>query len=298
MLRMHRALLTALLLPAACFTADLDPTLGGVFTCEVADDCPSDMACVNQRCESEDPPTLAIGFPEDEQSLDITEAEVGAMRELSLTVSGTLKLVPPGDAVFGEGRVEVIVDDRVAGTIESGSLSGVVQFPTTVENTLGAHRIAVRAIRSDGVPYDNEGAVATRLFFIDDGVTPLLGIKQPWPGAEFPLEKASAEVEVAVRHFSLAPAVPDGGTQSVTGHVHIYYNEDIQACLANPGCDNAYLATIVENGQIPEVPLPDSPAGMFQLNVVLRNIDHSLYLFPEDGTGAPIIDRVAVSRTP
>lgn len=294
---LRSALLTVPTLVGGCFTADLDPTLAGVFACDVDDDCPSAMACINEVCESGDPPTVAINFPEDEQRFEITDFDVGAQREIEMTLAGTLDVTEPGgEHVFGEGHIEITVDGRVAGQVTSGALSGVLPFPVAIENTLGAHRIAARAIRNDGTPYDHAGGTATRLFWVKDGATPLVGIKQPWPGTEFDLSKAKTGVEAAVLNFTLAPAVMNGDNASGVGHVHIYYNDNITDCLANPTCDKAYLNTIVEAGMISTVQLPDSPEGTFNLNVVLRNIDHSLYLFPEDGGGAPVIDTIPLVR--
>ncbi len=304
---MRRLAAVLVTLTGGCFTTDLDPTQVGAFACseDPGGACPDGQSCVNARCEADgEVPTVQIGFPEDEQDLPLGDTAVGDRRTLEITLSGTLALTPrDGDDVFGEGHLEVTVDDEPSITVDTGSLSSIVTVPVTLDNTVGAHRISVRSVRNDGTPYDHEGGVATRLFFISDGQTPLLGIKSPWPGTEFPLEATSIEVEAAVLRFTLIPADPGGMPQPKTGHIHIYYDKDIEDCIADvDGCDKQYLTTIVQPDQLGKLTIPVAgSAGEFPLSLVLRNVDHSLFEFdpnPDDDIEVKqtFIDEVALVR--
>ena len=304
---MRRQAWVLVALVGGCFTTDLDPTKGGVFACsdEPEGECADGQDCVNGRCEaSSELPTVQIGFPEDEQDIGLgVDTPLGGRRTLNITMSGTLDLAPAGDDdVFGEGHLEVIVDGQEPLIVESGALSAIVQLDVVLDNTIGAHRISVRAIRNDGTRYDHAAGSATRLFWISDGVTPLIGIKRPWPGSEFPLEATPIEVEAAVLNFSLQAANPTGGVADKTGHAHVYYARDILPCIMDAdGCDKQYLTTIVMKETPGQLTIPDTVAGSFPISVVLRNINHSLYLFdstPDDDVdeGVPIVDEVAVTR--
>ncbi len=303
---MRRLASPLLLILGGCFTADLDPTAIGVFACsdESEDACPGDLSCVNGRCEAPDTlPDVVIGFPEVDQELPF-EDEVGATRMVNVTVSGTLVLVNEvfgTPHVFGEGHLEVVADDRPPVIVDAGALGGILSVPVVFDNTLGPHRISVRAIRNDGIPYDHGEALANRLFFISDGTTPMLGITRPWPGDAFPLDATTIEVEASVLRFALRPAVENGLPEALTGHLHVYYDRDIDACLADVGgCDNEYLTTIVQEGATGLPTLPDASAGSFPLSLVLRNIDHSLFRFdadPDDDIpGVSIIDEIQIVR--
>lgn len=296
-------------LALGCFTTDLDPTKTGVFACndDPGGECPDGQSCVNGRCEGEDPPTVRVQAPEEEMDIGLGDVPIGSMRTVTMTVTGTLEIVPSGgDHVFGEGHLEITVDDAAAPIIvESGA--GVVSVDVQVANTVGPHRISVKAIRNDDAPYDHEGSTSNRLFWISDGNTPLVGIKSPWPGQEFPLDATEIEVTAAVTGgFVLQAANPLGNPEILTGHVHVYYAQAIEMCIADPECDMGYIETIIA----PDMPtgtfgtkvvtLASSGAGTFPVSVVLRNINHTLYLHdpdPEvDGDEFPLFDEVEILR--
>lgn len=199
---MRRLLLSLCVLSSACFSAELDATLVGVYACndDPGAECPDGLQCINARCESADAsPTVKVNNPEDIEDVGLGGIDIGARREIEVILQGSLELTPKGgDHVFGQGYYEVSIDDEVSVEIDDGPDSGLLRQTLSFDNTVGAHRVNVRAVRNDGQPYDVEGATASRLFFVGDGVTPLLGIKEPVPGRTFPLEGAQVDVEAAV----------------------------------------------------------------------------------------------------
>ncbi|MBC8068521.1 MAG: hypothetical protein IAG13_09320 [Deltaproteobacteria bacterium] len=296
---MRRWLCSFSLTLGACFTTDLDPDLPGVFACTETEPCPGQLICVNARCEEGPAPRVEIRNPEEEEAKPFDDpSEVdGDGRTITMTFGGTLDLVDPSENaenVFGEGHLEVFVDDRSVGTIEAGALSGGVTFDIQVPNVIGPVRVSVRALRNDGSRYDNPEAVARRLFWIDDGTTPLVGITNPWPGASFPLDAPVIPIEAKVLHFNLQPANPNGMSEVLTGHVHIYYDVDLDSCLSDTVCDDSYITTVV-GLMASQATIPDSSAGAAKLSAVLRNINHSLFNFPE-GTEGRIDDEIAIVR--
>ncbi|MBC8069142.1 MAG: hypothetical protein IAG13_12480 [Deltaproteobacteria bacterium] len=296
---MRRWLCSLSLALGACFTADLEPDLPGVFACSEAEPCPGQLLCVNARCEEGPAPLVEIRNPEEEEAKPFDDpAEVdGDSRTITITFGGTLDLVDPTenpDNVFGEGHLEVFVDDRSVGIIEAGALSGGVTFDVEVPNVIGPVRVSVHALRNDGTRYDNPEAVARRLFWIDDGTTPLVGITNPWPGASFSLDAQVVPIEAKVLHFNLQPANPQASPQVTTGHVHIYYDVMLDSCLADSVCDDSYITTVVGNFAS-QATIPDSAAGAAKVSAVLRNINHQLFNFPE-GTQGRIDDEIAIVR--
>jgi hypothetical protein len=297
---MRRLLCLTSLWLVGCFTADLDPDAAGVFACSEVEACPGEQTCVNGRCEVDAPPRIEIRNPEEEEAkiLDDPNEVSGGMRTVSIIFGGTLDLVDPDehpDNVFGQGHLEIFIDGNSVGTIESGALSGGVGFEIVVPNEIGPVRVSARAIRNDGSRYDNPEAVARRLFWIDDGSTPLVGIRDPWPGAALALDAAVIPIEAAVLNFALLPADPLGTAKVDTGHVHIYYDVDLSTCLV-PGsvCDGSYITTVT--GPMPSsATIPDSAAGPATISAVLRNINHALFEFPNAGD-PPITDQIAIVR--
>ncbi|MEX1367259.1 MAG: hypothetical protein AB1Z98_29300 [Nannocystaceae bacterium] len=292
------AALYSLLLPG-CFTAQLDPALPGVFACtQRDDDCPSGLRCVNRLCEDEDAvPSLAVTNPEDEQ-LFITDAPDGPLGPpaaplmLEVLVTGDLTLVSANsgaDHEFGEGHVIVTVDGQQAALIDSGSIETPRPVMVEVDNVPGPHRITTRAIRNDGVPYDNDEAVGARLFWIESelalGMRPFVAVKTPWPGSTFPLSDAPVEVEIATLNFDMLP--PGQGRSEGQGHAHVYYDTRIGECVDDPACDGTYLA-VVGNPPVTTFELPQSGARSVELGVALRHVGHDLYRIPFDCD--PIID--------
>jgi len=290
-----------LVLLAGCFTADLDPEQTGAFACEAATDCPEGRQCVNERCEAE---VLAVEVrnPEDEQRFDIAGATEGELRPIPVTIAGTLELVDPAtndEHVYGEGHIVVIVDGTEAMTITDGPFTAGIGIEVQVANEAGPHRVAIVARRNDGIPYDNPQATFTRLFWIDDG-TPLVAVKAPWPNASFGLESETVQVQISAINYTFAPPQPEGTNIPGTGHAHIYYDASFPACLDDPLCDANYLSVAqVIKVDVPTT-IPTSAEKASNLSAVLRNIDHSVFLFDDDGDpgtpGVPVIDTIPIVR--
>lgn len=304
---MRRYAMVLVALACGCFTTDLDPGQGGAFACsdEPGGECPDGLSCVNDRCEvDEDLPVVAIGFPEDGEDVFLGEGiEIGGTQTIGITVQGTLVLVPPGgDHVFGEGHLEISADGAAPVIVTSGAGNLAIDLPFA--NTVGAHRISVRAIRNDGTPYDHEDGKDNRLFWMSDGLgtTPLVGLKSPWPGSEFPLDATEIEIEVAVLNFGLQAVMENGLPQVGVGHIHVFYAEDTASCVLDPECDKGYLTPAIIGLDPPGVvTLPSSGAGSFPLGLALRNVNHSLYLFdptPDEGPedARPVVDEITVVR--
>lgn len=305
--------LVALGLPA-CYSAELDPTLGGVFACsQAADDCPSGLTCVNGACEKEDQlPVVVVTNPEDEE-LFVTNAPdvpMGPMAppfELEVRIQGELELVAANSGaehVFGQGHVVVYIDEVEQAVIDSGDISTPTAVTVEVDNQAGPHRITALAMRNDGEPYDNADATGGRLIWVEseliEGVRPFVAIKSPWPGSTVPLETTSVDVEIATLNFTMV--APGQGEVEEQGHAHIYYDKAFPDCLADDDCDKDYIAVA---GDPPTVTasLPESSAQSIDLTAVLRQVGHDQYRFPfgcdpiiDGGLCQPVFDTIEINR--
>lgn len=293
------SLALALVLGAGCFTADFDPDKAGVFFCEADDDCEGEDFCVNQRCEAE-LQTVEIRNPEDEDTFDVMAGPLDMPREIPVTIAGSLELVAAGgDHVSGEGHVAVFVDGMEIAPVTSGPFSAGIVVPIQVTNRPGPHRVAIQARRNDGADYDNPGARATRLFWIDDG-TPQVAIKSPWPNTTFGLESEAITYQVTSLRVMLVPPMAEGMIDPTRGHTHIYYDETFPACLMDPMCDPNYIAIGEARNQDLMATIPGSAEASATLTAVLRNVDHTLYRFDPDDDGPleerPILDTITILR--
>lgn len=284
------------LLGGGCYSAQIDPDVGGAFACgadaEDAEDaaCPESLVCVNDRCEDPDlVPSLAVLSPEDESSVfDMRVFQLGMPPgepvRVEVRIQGSLTLVSAGGGVapvFGEGHVRVLVDGEEQATVDSGSIDGSRPVEVDVPALAGPHRIVVQAYRSDGEPYDNPEARASRLFWLENPVAPrpFVAIKSPWPDTVIDLDDDSLTVELATLHFELAD--PGGPPQEGVGHGHIYVDAPLRfpECVTNPSCDDSYLG-VAGQSATGELALPESGEGSGFLTAVLRTGDHDVYGFP------------------
>jgi len=301
--RFHRLALLSLLV-SGCLEESLQDADPGLFSCQDPSDCASEEFCVVGRCEVEAPPRLEIRDPEQFEVVASADG-VGATMELSITIGGRdMELVSPssGEPTAGEGYVEVSLDGQSVGQLTSGSLAGgvLLQVPG-FEASPGAHRISIRALRADGMPYDNPESQAVSLVWVDDG-RPQVGIVRPLPGTEFEVGETEIDVEVATLNFSIVPAIAD--RPEPHGHAHIHYDDPFPTCIDDPRCDCCYIAIASpKTSDIPPsgflldytqpVNLPGASAGAGRITAVLRETDHSPFF---DGDGATVYDSVDIAR--
>lgn len=287
-----------------CYTAELDPDVGGVFACGGSDEdapCPASLTCVNGRCEDKDlVPTLAVLVPEDEESIvrdDVIDVTMGmpqppGLAELQIRIRGSLELVAAGaeaDHEFGQGHVKVFVDGVEQQTIDAGSIDSSTPVMVMVPLAGGAHRILLQAYRNDGVAYDNPEATATRLFWFENEFSrrPFVAIKSPWPGSVFDVDDHELEVVIAVTP-PLKLIEPGGAKLEDRGHVHVYYETPMPYpdCVHNAECDDGYIGVVGESRST-RIGLPKDEEGTATLSAVLRHVEHSPYGLPFDCDPAP-----------
>ncbi|MCH9685165.1 MAG: hypothetical protein K0V04_27255 [Deltaproteobacteria bacterium] len=307
------------LMVGGCYTVEFDPTVGGAFRCNLEDEeidssCPSGMSCVNDHCEDEEAlPSLAVLSPEDQLVLETSATVQGGADPfaLSIRVQGSLTLVSAtsgAEHVFGEGHVAVFIDNEEQAIIDEGGISSSTPVEIEITNNVpGPHRIALQARRNDGVDYDNEGAFATRLFWLENelevGLRPFVAIKSPWPHTAFSTDDEDIEVELITRNFTLVP--PNTMQADSTGHSHIYYDTPWPDCVLQPdGCDKDYLGVVGADGNRTQFTAPASGDETATITAVLRHVDHFPYGFPFECDPAtevnlcqPIFDEVTINRT-
>lgn len=293
--RMLGPALVALAMAGGCFTAKIDPDLGGVFVCgedENDGTCPSSLVCVNARCEDADlVPSLALTGPEDEEVIarqDVLDmgmlmGPMPGMIDVDVRVRGSLQLVSASagaDPTFGEGHVRISIDGNEPVTIDEGSINMPQLVTMQVRGVAGAHRIVAQAFRNDGEPYDNPEATATRLFWLKNDLIdrPMVAIKSPWPGTVFTVDDQTIDVELATIGFDLSP--PGEAPQERKGHAHLYYDDRVRYpdCVFEEDCRESYLE--LADGLPDPLKLPESMAEGAVITAVLANGDHTTYGFP------------------
>lgn len=295
------AVALAVMMAGGCRIEAVSDSLSGVFPCETADDCADDQFCVVGRCYVDEPPQLAVITPEVEEAFPIAAAETVPV---VVTIGGSnLTLVDPGqdpDAEFGQGSVQVFLDEREVAVLTAGELETGVPITVEVPNAGGAHRIRAVARNSDGVIYDNDGAEARRFFWINDGL-PHAGFVRPFPGDVFPLEATSIQIEVAALNFQFDRPNPLVTSLDPKGHAHVHYGASFPACAFDDLCERFYFGIIAPSdpGSVSSTTtvakLPASAAGMANITAVLVRIDHLRWLYPDEN-GEPIFDDIPILR--
>jgi hypothetical protein len=293
---MRRLAALALLL-VACDTAEIDPSLSGVFPCRSANDCPPTQTCVLQTCYREAPPRLEVMSPEAEVAFPVGDDEFVSV---VIKIAGDdLDLVDPRhdrDAEFGRGNVLLLVDGVEQAVLTSGDLASGVTMQVLVEAVAGPHRIQAIARNSANVRYDNEGAEARRLFWLDDGAAHVAFL-EPFPGDVFPLEATEIEVALASLNFTLNR--PGGENMERLGHVHVHYDELFPQCAFDPVCEANQIGMVTApahaNTARDTVGLPSAAGGDATLTALLRKQDHSLYFYPP-WTEDPVWEDIVIRR--
>jgi hypothetical protein len=282
---------------SACLTNVPDPALGGVYACEVQEDCPGTQSCVLQVCEAIELPQVNIFNPEEERKYPYVEG--GTVTEI-LSVSATNLVVrglsESAEGVPGEGHIVVFVDEVEAGKIDAGNLSAGVQMEITIPNTPGVHRIRAQARLNNGIDYDNEEASARRLVWVDNG-RKHVALRKPWPGEEFTVEELLIDAEVALLDpmGQLVIGPPNSGNH----HVHVFYDEIFPACVDDNACQARYNGIVpndetVDTNQFGPVLLPASGAGDVELTALVMDSEHIRYL---DEMGQPVYSSITILRT-
>jgi hypothetical protein len=272
----------------ACLTNIPDPELGGVYACLVDEDCPGTQSCLQKTCEAIDLPHVEILSPEDEQPLPF-----GTAHDVVLSIAATDLVLRPRSqsaaAVPGEGHLVVFVDDEMVEEIDTGDLSGGVQMNITIPDTPGAHRIRVQARLNDGTDYDNTGATARNIVWVDDG-RQHVALRTPWPGDKFTLDQQLVNA-VAAGFNGIEIGAPKTGVQ----HVHVFYGDAFPACFEDPNCMAGYAGIVPSNeNDFGPLNLPAAGAGMVTLTAVVMNPDHTLY---HDDMGEPVWSQIEILRS-
>ncbi len=259
--------LGAAALVAGCYSAEFDPTTDEVFACFVDEDCSDGSTCEDRICIVNEGPSIEVTGPEFLSALD------EGVTTFDLTVRGSgLQLVPPGgDAVEGEGYLEVLIDDaRVLSAIEGNEISsGNLSTGLTEQGIMlpdigrSVHRLSVEAFYADGTPYLNRSATARHVFFNNvsdplfqdkNGLRPQIAVLEPWPGQELPATEQITVSVAAINWDWLPPttSVDDRSpeTSKKEGHTHIYFNRDEESVDAEdvypdclPACNLEYVTT-------------------------------------------------------
>jgi hypothetical protein len=276
---------------SGCLTNVPDPALGGVYACEVQEDCPESLSCLQKVCEAAELPIITIVNPEEQQPYPF-----GTVHDEFLNISGVNFVLRPlaesNDAVPGEGHIVVFLDGEEIATVDNGDLTGGVGMPISIPDTPGAHRIHAQARFNDGTNYDNEGAVARRLVWVDNG-RKHVALRSPWPGDSFPVDAFALQAEVAV--FDPLGIVEIGPPMTGKQHVHVYYNKTFPDCFLEPICYMDYEGVVPSDDSVfGPVFLPSAGAGPAVLTATIMEADHSIYY---DEMDQPVFSEIPVLRT-
>jgi hypothetical protein len=278
---------------SACLTNVPDPALGGVYACEVEEDCPGSLSCLQKVCEALELPHIEVLNPEEGKPYDFA---LGMDHVEFLTISATNFVLRPlsesNEAVPGEGHLVVFVDEEEVAMIDSGDLTGGVQMEITIPNVPGVHRIRVQARLNDGTNYDNEFATSRRIIWVNDG-RKHIALSLPWPGDTYPLDEQLINAEVAL--FDPTNMVTIGPPMTGVQHVHVFYDEQFPECIDNPMCFVSYEGIVPsDDNDFGPVLLPSAGAGPVTLTAIIMLSDHTIY---RDENSMPVFSSIEIQRT-
>lgn len=278
---------------AGCLTNVPDPGLGGVYACEVQEDCPGSLSCLQKVCEDLELPHIEILNPEDGKPYTFAN---GVDHTEFLSISATNFVLRPktesSEKVLGEGYLVVFVDEVEVATLDTGDLTGGVQMQITIPDVPGVHRIRVQARFNDGTDYDTPDAVARTLIWVDDG-NEHVALRLPWPNDEFPVEEQLINAEVAV--FDPDNMITIGPPATGVQHVHVFYDEEFPDCIDDPECVISYEGIVPsDDNDFGPVLLPATGPGAVRLTAVLMLSTHTLY---RDANMLPVYSSIEIMRT-
>jgi hypothetical protein len=269
-----------------------------VHTCEVQEDCPASLSCLQGICEAMTLPDVQILNPEDGRIYMWKDDGTAHTETLSIAASDLISSpkAESSERVVGEGYLVVFVDEIEVATIDTGDFSGGVQMEITFEDSPGVHRLRVQARLNDGTDYDNQGGSARTLIWVDDGLEHV-ALRRPWPGDAFSLESQLIEAEVAVMDGG---AITIGSPSSGNQNVKVYYDEEpFDMCLMEPVCSNDYNGIVPSNeDEFGPVLLPASGAGPVTLTALVHNFDHIPYTYTDEmGMERYVYSSIEILRT-
>lgn len=274
--------LAACAVSSGCLADRIDDAPAGVFACDGTLDCAEGETCLLGRCYDVEPPRLQIRDPEAFETIEPESDDPPGMISVTVGVGGeNLELVEPSsdsDAIT-EGFVEIVVDGHKVTQLTSGNLFAGTSVTIEVASTPGPHRITAVARRADGAHYDNAGAVASQLVWVDD-FRPHVAIVRPWPDTRFAVDEAEVDIEIATLNFTLVP--PMATVEGDEGHAHIHYDDTFPACPSDPMCDccNIEIAAppIASHRATVTATLPPAGAGPATLTAMLRETTHPPFI--------------------
>lgn len=279
---------------SSCLTNVPDPELGGVYACEVQEDCPGSLSCLQKVCEAIELPHIEVLNPEEGKPYAFGMGAAPHQEFLSISATN-FRLRPraeSSEAVPGEGHLVVFIDQEEVAVVDSGDLSGGVQMPIEIPDVPGVHRITVQARLNDGTNYDNETATARRIIWVNDG-NKHVALSLPWPGDSFPLDEQLINAEVAL--FDPTKTISIGPPMTGKQHVHVFYDEQFPDCIEDPMCFVSYEGIVPsDDNDFGPVLLPSAGAGPVKLTAVIMISDHTLY---RDENMMPVYSSIEILRT-
>lgn len=261
--------------------------------------CPGEMVCLVEQCADE-APEVEIVTPEAEAKL---AWNAGAPVPVSVTVKATgLTLVDPAtdpDSKRGQGQIAVLLDGVEVALVSSGDAAAGVPVELTADAVAGGHRLRIEARLSDGTQYDNPGASARSLFWLDDG-KPHVAFVTPVPGDTYSIRAQKVDVEIAAINFDFVPASAEAQPGEV-GFAHVIEDVDFPECAADPMCLAGYIVAVVPksgpaSSATATMNISNAGVGKGHFLVHLVKSDHELYCVDGSDPCEPVWDRITVGR--
>jgi hypothetical protein len=261
--------------------------------------CPGEMVCLVEQC-ADAAPEVEIVTPEAEAKL---QWSADAAVPVTVTVRATgLTLVDPTtdpNSKRGQGQIAVLLDGVEVALVSSGDAEAGVPVEVSAAAVAGAHRLRIEARLSDGTEYDNPGASARSLFWLDDG-EPHVAFVTPVPGDTYSIRAQKVDVEVAAINFDFVPASAEAQAGDV-GFAHVIEDVEFPDCAADPMCLAGYIVAVVPttgpaSSASGTMNISNSGVGKGYFVVHLVKSNHDLYCANGSDPCVPVWDRITVGR--